>query len=170
MARKDELAPTGKVNGPAPAPPVSPAAPESAPAVIPPAASTRTLQLGTPPGDLLQAGKDAWLAGDFTTAIERLREFLARAPKDARAPEAQFLVAEACRAEGRFAEAADAYDAFLRLYPANPRVSAAWFGLAESRLRAGDRSGCDLLRRAVSQYPAASQAAPAREMLSTHCP
>jgi TolA-binding protein len=150
----------------------SPAQEAAPPAGAPSASAARTgaLRLATPAVDRFSEGKDAWLAHDFARAIQALGEFLAQSPQDPRAPEARFLLADAYRAAGRFAEAASAYAAFLRQHADHARVPDAFLGLGESRVRLGDRSGCGMLREAVTRYPKAPEAGPAREALTTSCP
>jgi len=158
----------------APAPAASPPTVAGQPSPFGASRSRSTLQATAPAADaaadLFMTGKDAWAARDFGRAAASLREFLTRTPQDPRAPEARFLLAEAYRADGRFADAVGAYTEFLRQSPNDERTTAAMFGLAESRVSLGDRSGCDLLREMLTRYPNVPEAALAGTFLSSHCP
>jgi TolA-binding protein len=85
-------------------------------------------------------------------------------------PDARFLLADAYRAQRRYAEASDEFEAFLRQYPTHRRAPDALYRHGEIRLLLGDQSGCNILRDALNRYPDAPEAAAARETLPARCP
>jgi tol-pal system protein YbgF len=120
--------------------------------------------------DVFSAAATEFAAQDYDAAIADLRAFLAQYPNDGRTPDARFLLADAYRAQGRYAEAGTEFEAFLRQYPKDRRVPVALYRQGEMRLLRGDRSGCDTLRDALNRYPDAREAATARETLAARCP
>jgi TolA-binding protein len=120
--------------------------------------------------DLYSSAVTKFAAQRYEPAIGDLHAFLGQHPDDARAPDAQFLLADAHRAQGRYAEAGAEFEAFLRRYPEHPRAPAALYRQGEIRLLRGDQSGCAILRDALNRYPDAREAAVGRETLSARCP
>lgn len=120
--------------------------------------------------ELFSAAATEFAAQGYAQAVLDLRAFLARYPTDRRAPDAQFLLAEAYRAQQQYAQAGAAFAAFVNQYPAHRRAATALYRQGEVALAAGDSSGCAILREALSRYPEAREAAPARESLSSRCP
>jgi tol-pal system protein YbgF len=120
--------------------------------------------------DLFSEAATEFAAQRYDTAIENLRAFLTQYPKDGRAPDARFLLADAYLAQGRYAEAGTEFAAFLRQYPEHRRAPAALYRQGEVRVHLGDQSGCAILRDALTRNPSAREAASARETLSARCP
>lgn len=127
-----------------------------------------------PPGrsaaELFSSAVTEFAAQHYEPAITDLRAFVAQHPGDARTPDARFLLGDAYRAQGRYAEAGAEFEAFLRQYPQHPKAPLALYRQGEVRILQGDATGCSILRDAVSRYPDLSEAATAREMLSARCP
>jgi tol-pal system protein YbgF len=120
--------------------------------------------------ELFSAAATEFAAQDYAQAVLDLRGFLARYPADRRAPDAHFFLAEAYRAQQQYAQAGAAFAAFVQQYPAHRRAATALYRQGEVALAAGDSSGCAILREALSRYPEAREAAPARGSLSSRCP
>ena len=119
--------------------------------------------------DLFSAAATEYATQNYQAATEHFRVFLAQHPKDKRAPDAQFFLAEGYRAERRHAEAAVAFEAFLSQYPDHRRAPVALYRQGESRLALGDGSGCRILRDALDRYPRLREASAARETLASRC-
>jgi len=120
--------------------------------------------------DLYSSAVTKFAAQRYEPAIDDLRAFLAQHPDDGRAPDARFLLADAYRAQGRYAEAGAEFETFLRQYPEHRRAPVALYRQGEIRLLLGDQSGCSILRDALNRYPEVREAAAARETLSARCP
>jgi tol-pal system protein YbgF len=120
--------------------------------------------------DLFSVAATVFAAQDYAQAVLHLRAFLAQYPTDRRAPDAHFFLAEAYRAQQQYAQAGAAFAAFVHQYPAHRRAATALYRQGEVALAAGDSAGCAILREALSRYPEAREAAPARESLSSRCP
>ncbi len=119
---------------------------------------------------LFSSAATDFAAQKYDGAIENFRTFLQEHPKDRRAPDARFFLAEAYRAQHQYAEASAEYDAFLGQYPDHRRAPDALYRLGETRLAQGDAKGCEILREALSRYPDAREGASVRETLSARCP
>jgi tol-pal system protein YbgF len=133
--------------------------------------------VGAPPAtsrgtadEVFSSAATEFAAQKYESAIETLRAFLERYPRDGRAPDARFLLADAYRAQSRYAEASAEFDVFLRQFPDHRRAPAALYRQGEVRLLLGDQSGCSLLGNALNRYPDAREAASARETLAARCP
>ena len=120
--------------------------------------------------DLFSAAATEYAAQDYRAAAEHFRAFLAQYPKDKRAPDAQFLLAEGYRAERRYADASAAFGAFLSQYPDHRRAPVALYRQGEVRLAQGDAAGCGILRDALDRYPGLREAAAARSAVAARCP
>ncbi len=106
----------------------------------------------------------------YDRAIEALRAFIARNPRDARVPDALLQVADAYVTRQRYAEAIPEYEALIRQFPDSPLVPAALYRQARARLALNDRAGCRLFQDVVDRYPQAPEAALAKDALSARCP
>ena len=82
--------------------------------------------------DAFDQGLRAFRAGDTTGAAERLSAFIVARPKDRRAAEAQFYVAEAHFAEANFPQAIVEYQKVLDMYPASSKRPDALYGIGLS--------------------------------------
>lgn len=175
MLREAAPAPAepGGAVAPAQSSPKSLAAPPSAPrpSVAPaPSKEAQTSSLQDRPADVLYvAGLTDLADGKFDRSVDSLRAFLAQYPHDARVPDARLRLGEAYFGQGRYAEALQEYEAVVQQFPSSPLVPTALYLQANARLAQGDRSGCQLLRDVADQYPQASEAASARQILSTRC-
>ena len=120
--------------------------------------------------ELFSAAATEFAAQGYAQAVLHLRAFLAQYPTDGVRRTRLFLLAEAYRAQQQYAQAGAAFAAFVHQYPAHRRAATALYRQGEVALAAGDSSGCAILREALSRYPEAREAAPARESLSGRCP
>ncbi len=120
--------------------------------------------------ELFSAAETEYARQEYEKAIERLQAFVATYPRDARMPDARFLLGEAYAIRRRYAEAIGEYETLIREYPDSPRVPAALYRQGQTRLALGDRSGCQLFRDVIGRYPQTPEASPAREALSAGCP
>ena len=120
--------------------------------------------------ELFSAAATEFAAQDYAQAVLHLRAFLAQYPTDRRAPDAHFFLAEAYRAQQEYAQAFAAFAEFVQQYPTHRRAATALYRQGEVALAAGNSAGCTILREALSRYPEAREAAPARESLSSRCP
>jgi len=159
---------------PAPAEPGGAVAPaQSSPkslAAPAPSKEAQTATLQDRPADALYvAGLTDLADGKFDRSIDSLRAFLAQYPHDARVPDARLRLGEAYFGQGRYAEALQEYEAVVQQFPSSPLVPTALYLQANVRLAQGDRSGCQLLQDVADRYPQASEAASARQLLSTRC-
>jgi tol-pal system protein YbgF len=130
---------------------------------------TASIQAGSA-ADLYSAAITEYARGQYDSAIESFRVFLAQHPRDARVPDARFRLGDAYFTQQRYAEALSEFEAIVRQYPGSPHVRAALFRQGLARLGMGDSAGCQILRDAVSRYPQAAEAAQARETLAARCP
>ncbi len=106
----------------------------------------------------------------YDQAIDGYRAFITQHPRDRRVPDARLRLAEVYSAQQRYAEAILEYEALARQFPDSPLIPTALLRLAQARLALGDQAGCTLLRDLTNQYPESTEAAQAREVLSTRCP
>lgn len=130
-----------------------------------------TLPVGSGTADeIFSAAATAFAAQQYESAVDALRTFLARCPGDSRVPDARFLLADAYRAQARYAEAREEFEAFLRQHPDHRRAPTALYRYGEVLLLLGDPAGCAVLRDALNRHANAREAASAREMVSARCP
>lgn len=106
----------------------------------------------------------------YDQAIDNLRAFIQRHPRDARIPDARLRLGNAYVAQQRFEDAIPQYEVLVRDFPDSPLIPAALYRQAQARLAMGDHAGCQLLRDLTDRYPQAPEAAPAREALASRCP
>lgn len=76
--------------------------------------------------------KDPYDDGNYEIAVTKLGEFKARFPYSKYAAESELLIANAHFELDHFAEAAVAYDQFVKLHPKHPKVDYAMFRVGES--------------------------------------
>ncbi len=127
--------------------------------------------LSTPSADELYSAALADMARQrYDQAIDGYRAFITQHPRDRRVPDARLRLAEVYSAQQRYAEAILEYEALARQFPDSPLIPTALLRLAQARLALGDQAGCTLLRDLTNQYPESTEAAQAREVLSTRCP
>lgn len=146
---------------------------QSAPQLKPASPATGKKAVGSPgrtADDLFSTAATDFAAQKYDGAIEHFRTFLLQYPKDRRAPDARFLLAEAYRAQHQYARATAEYDAFLGQYPDHRRAPDVLYHLGETRLAMGDPGGCQILRDALNRYPRAREATTAQETLAARCP
>lgn len=115
-------------------------------------------------GALADLGRES-----YNRAIDSLRDFIQQNPRDVRIPDARMRLGDAYVAQQRHKEAISEYEAVVRDFPNSPLIPAALYRQAQARLALGDQAGCQTLRDLTSRYPQASEAALAREALSTRC-
>ena len=168
---QDEVAQPGRLQSPPPPPDASA---KAEPTSEPRSGVSGTERPTSTPArrsvdDLYSSAVTKFSAQRYEPAIDDLRAFLAQHPDDGRAPDARFLLADAYRAQGRYAEAGAEFETFLRQYPEHRRAPVALYRQGEIRLLLGDQSGCSILRDALNRYPEVREAAAARETLSARC-
>jgi hypothetical protein len=81
--------------------------------------------------------------GNYRDALE---QFCQRFPDDSRRPEAEWMLGELCRWEGRLVEAADHFDRVPRGHPRTAATTLALVELARQMVRAGHHDREDVLR------------------------
>ena len=106
----------------------------------------------------------------YDRAIDNLRAFIRQHPKDSRVPDARMRLGDAYVEQQRFREAIPEYEALASEYPDSSLIPSALLQQAQARLALGDQTGCPLLKELVSRHPQASEAAVARQTLSSRCP
>lgn len=111
-------------------------------------------QKGLSDADLLARGQQSADRKKYESAVEAFQLLIERYPNSPLAPRAQFSLAS-CRASMKeYLEAEVAYDDFLRLYPADPKVPDALYmkgDLLHRQIQAVGRSQ-DKTREAIEAY------------------
>jgi tol-pal system protein YbgF len=145
----------------APRPTESPApAPERQPSALPSQSADELYSA---------AGRDL-SRQNYDQAVSGFRTFITEHPRDARIPDARLRLADAYVVQQRYADAIREYETLVRESPGSPLIPAALYRLGQARLALGDQAGCRVLRDLADRYPAAPEAALAREALTTRCP
>ena len=142
--------------------PIDPAA--AAPAAAggaPPAAG-----LGTSPQRAYDAAMSDYWGSDYDLAISGFKAYLASFPQSDRAADAQFYIGQSYYNQGKYTEAADAYNLTIRTYPKHAILADAYYKLGESY------RGLKNVERArtayefvVKNFPESSSAALAQQRL-----
>ncbi len=169
----------GRAAAPVPAPPPAagsaPARPDAAPKAK---QEVRRQfiegQMATAPStsadELYSTGLTEYARQAYDRASETFRAFLAQYPKDARAPDARYWLADSYFQQQRYAEAIPEYEVVIRQFPESRRAPAALFRQGQARLALGDQAGCQSLREFLARAPRTREAAQAREALAARCP
>lgn len=145
------------------APGAGPPAKPGTPAAPPPAASP------TPgPNQLFQMALEQLRRGSPGAAQTALQTLLRQYPTADIAPDAQFYLGEAYRAEGNAAAADTAYSVVLQKYPKSPRAPTALYKRALYMEQQGNLTGARAaLNQLIQKYPSSDEAALAHEHLRT---
>jgi TolA-binding protein len=93
------------------------------------------------------------------------REVIAKYPDSAPAANAQFLLADSLRSQGKLEESSALYQKFLAAFPTNPLAGGARLGLAENLAAAGKTNEALVALREVQEKDSASYAAPFAALL-----
>jgi tol-pal system protein YbgF len=155
---QQQLAPAA--GAPGAVPPVKPGAVAAQPA---PAASQ-----APGPNQLFQMALEQLRRGSPGAAQTALQTLLQQYPTADIAPDAQFYLGEAYRAEGNPAAADTAYSVVLQKYPNSPRAPTALYKRALYMEQQGNLTGARAaLNQLIQKYPSSDEAALAQEHLRT---
>ena len=162
-------------------PPAAAPAPAAKPAATPAPAAAGAMAANAPfasepirvtaePADDARASFEEGLAfyrnGNHSRAIEKLSQFVAHHPQDARAAEAQVLVGESYYASANFAQAVVEYRKLVDKYPRSDKLPNALYGLGVSYYELDYRSNAlSYLDRLVAEYPRSPQAEQAKPLI-----
>jgi tol-pal system protein YbgF len=109
---------------------------------------------------LLRESKNLLLGGNYASAEQGYKSFLARYAKSPNAHEAQYNLAESLLYQESYQEAANAYGKLLSAYPKSPNGPSALVKLARSmRLLKKPAEACTTLSLMTKQFPKASASA-----------
>jgi len=104
--------------------------------------------------------------GAYETSRSGFEDFLESYPTDARAPDAQYYIAETYAAEGARAEALDEYARVVQLWPDSRRAPTALYKSGMLELEMGNTSEArELFQRVEMGYPNSPEADLARDQL-----
>jgi tol-pal system protein YbgF len=122
---------------------------------------------GTPgPNQLFQLALDQLRRGSAGAARTALQTLLQQYPTADVAPEAQFYLGEAYRAEGNAAAADSAYAVVAQKYPESPRAPTALYKRAMYMEQQGNMTAARAtLNEVIRKYPRSDEAALARDHL-----
>ncbi len=113
-----------------------------------------------------RAGLQYLQRGDSGRAIQSLRRFVSRHPKDGLVPAAQYWIGESYFAQEKYNEAILAYNEILTTWPESDRVPAALLRQAAAFAKLGDRIDARLiLQKLISEHPKSPEAARAKAEL-----
>lgn len=134
------------------------------PAAPPPPAGAAAL--GTSPQRAYDAAMSDYWGSDFDLAISGFKAYLATFPKSERADDAQFYIGQSYYNQGKYTEAADAYNLAIRTYPDGDILPDAYYKMGESyrNLKQGDRART-AFQFVVKTYPESAAAAMAGQRL-----
>jgi tol-pal system protein YbgF len=88
--------------------------------------------LGTSPQRAFDGALSDYWGSDFDLAISGFKAYLANFPQSDRAADAQFYIGQSYYNQGKYSEAADAYNLTIRTYPKHAILADAYFKLGES--------------------------------------
>ena len=108
--------------------PIDPAA--AAPAAA--GGATPAGGLGTSPQRAYDAAMSDYWGSDYDLAISGFKAYLASFPQSERAADAQFYIGQSYYNQGKYTEAADAYNLTIRTYPKHTILPDAYYKLGES--------------------------------------
>ncbi|HZR79628.1 MAG TPA: tol-pal system protein YbgF [Candidatus Binatia bacterium] len=150
-----------------------PAAVASVPPAAPPsddAARSADIQkdLGRGGSDQYREGLQAYQRGDYPKAVQSLRGFVTKEPKNEAVPSAQYWIGESYFAQRRYNEAILAYNEILVGWPKSDRVPAALLRQASAFAELGDKIDARLiLQKLIADHPGTEEAASAKRKLLT---
>ncbi len=122
---------------------------------------------GTPGPDVLyQLGADQLQKGAAATARKAFQQLLESYPNDARAPDAQFGLAETYVLDQKYDSAYAAFDQVVELYPSSPRAPAALLRAGVVAQEHGSaKKARDYFERVRARYPKSDEATEAAAKL-----
>ncbi|MEW6321751.1 MAG: tetratricopeptide repeat protein [Acidobacteriota bacterium] len=153
---------------PSPTAPVDPAAAAAAgqtPAVPgAPPAPPAPIGAGISPQRLYDTAWADYTAGQWTLCIEGFSTYLRTFPRNEAADEAQFYIGECHYADGKYAEALDAYTRMIVNYPSGERVPDAYYkrALAFERMNQIDQA-IESFQTVMKNYPDSAAARLAKQ-------
>jgi tol-pal system protein YbgF len=118
--------------------------------------------------DQYREGLQAYQKGDYPKAVQSLRGFVNKDPKNELVPGAQYWIGEAYYSQRRYNEAILAYNEILVGWPKSERVPAALLRQAAAFAELGDKIDARLiLQKLISDHPGTEEAASAKRKLLT---
>jgi tol-pal system protein YbgF len=124
-------------------------------------------QPGVPgPNEMFELSLDQLRRGSSGAAITGFQALLQQYPTADIAPEAQFYLGEAYRADGKLAEADSAYAVVVEKYPDSQRAATALYKRALFMEQQGNLTAARaMLNRLIQKYPRSDEAGLARDHL-----
>lgn len=149
--------------GDTPPAPVAPGVDASTP---PPAAVPVAAAPGISPQRLYDTAWADYTAGQWTLCIEGFNTYLRTFPRSELADEAQYYIGECYFADGKFADAVDAYTRVAASYPSGEAVPNAYYkrGIAFDRLGQADQAK-ESFEFVIKNYPDSDAARLAKQNL-----
>jgi tol-pal system protein YbgF len=122
--------------------------------------------LGASPQRAYDAAMSDYWGSDFDLAISGFKAYLASFPGSDFADDAQFYIGQSYYNQGKYTEAADAYNLTIRTYPKSEILSDAYFKIGESyrNLKNPERAR-SAYQFVIKQYPESAAAAQAQQRL-----
>jgi tol-pal system protein YbgF len=122
--------------------------------------------LGASPQRAYDAAMSDYWGSDFDLAISGFKAYLASFPGSDFADDAQFYIGQSYYNQGKYTEAADAYNLTIRTYPKSEILSDAYFKLGESyrNLKNPERAR-SAYQFVIKQYAESAAAAQAQQRL-----
>jgi tol-pal system protein YbgF len=150
-----------------------PAAPAPTPAPLPPAAAETgspvpvDADIGRSTSDEYRNGLTQVQRGEQQKAVQTLRSFVNKNPKNEVVPYAQYWIGEAYFAQGKYNEAILAYNEVLVGTPKSDRVPAALLRQGAAFAELGDKIDARLiLQKLIQEHPASPEAARAKRQIA----
>ena len=110
--------------------------------------------------------KDLYKNKNYTEALAKFRDFLARFPDSQYASSAQFYVGESLYNDRKYEEAILEYQKVVKTYPKSNSVSIALLKQAYAFLNIGDKTSAKLLlQKVIREYPQSYSAGVAKKKL-----
>jgi tol-pal system protein YbgF len=104
--------------------------------------------------------------GNFELALTGFTEFLHTSPKHALSPDAQYWIGECLYSQGKYKEAADAFDRCVSRQPNGDRVPAALLKKGLAQIESGQTApGVSTLQKLIEKEPQSDEARLAAERL-----
>lgn len=118
--------------------------------------------------DQYREGLQSYQRGDYPKAVQSLRGFVNKEPKNDLVPSAQYWIGEAYFAQHRYNEAILAYNEILIGWPKSERVPAALLRQGVAFAELGDKIDARLiLQKLIADHPGTEEAASAKRKLLT---
>jgi len=113
-----------------------------------------------------QQGLQSYARADYQRAVQSLRNFVTRKPRDPIVPVAQYWIGEAYFSQGKYNESILAFNEILVSWPDSDRKPAALLKQAEAFARTGDKIDARMiLQKLIEDHPGSAEAAAAKEQL-----